>query len=53
MVNKNFKLNNLTDRADIYKLAASNVKKTAILYINKRNTGGNSLVAKVFDSRIS
>lgn len=45
----------MTDRADIYKLAASDVKRKANLYIDKTNTGGNSLVKvrKVFDSTIS
>jgi hypothetical protein len=53
LLKKTFVLNNLTDRTDIYKLAASDVKKKTTMVIDPRNTGANSLVKglKVFKNR--
>lgn len=44
LVHKNFELNNFTDRATIFKVALSDKKTKARLYINPSNTGANTLV---------
>jgi|LakMenE18May11ns_1017448.scaffolds.fasta_scaffold9844343_2 hypothetical protein len=53
LLNKTIVLNNLTDRTDIYKLAASDVKKKTAMVIDPRNMGGNSLIKglKAFNNR--
>jgi FkbM family methyltransferase len=41
IVTKGFELNNLSNRATIFKVALSDVKKKSKLYINNGNTGAN------------
>ncbi len=43
LVTKGFEHNNLTNRASIFKVALSDVKKKSKLYINMGNTGANTI----------
>lgn len=43
LVTNSFDLNNFTERAKIYKIAVSDVKRKSKIYIDLTNTGGNTL----------